>query len=48
MPMPIQVDDVIPILSSAVYCGRCGSQQCIWCHYDVTEWIIEPDCDNVV
>ena len=28
----LQVDDVIPILSPAVYCGfgRCGSQSCAW------------------
>ena len=30
----LQVDDVIPILSPAVYCGfgRCGSQRFAWCH----------------
>ena len=43
----LQIDDVIPILSPAVYCGfgRCGFT---WWHYDVTEWIKEPDCDHVV
>ena len=44
----LQVDDVIPILSSAVYCGRYGSQGSVWCPYDVREWIIGPDCDHVV
>ena len=31
----LQVDDVIPILSPAVYCGfdRCGSQRFAWWHY---------------
>ena len=31
----LQVDDVIVILSPAVYCGfcRCGSQQFVWWHY---------------
>ena len=31
----LQVDDVIPILSPAVYCGfgRCGSQRFSWGHY---------------
>ena len=31
----LQVDDVIPILSPAVYCGfgRCGSQIFAWWHY---------------
>ena len=31
----LQVYDVIPILSSAVYCGfgRCGSQGFAWLHY---------------
>ena len=31
----LQVDDVIPILSSAVYCGfgRCGSQRFAQWHY---------------
>ena len=45
-----QVDDVIPILSPAVYCGfgRCSSQGFAWWHHDVTQWIIEPDCDYVV
>ena len=30
----LQVDDVIPILSPAVYCGygRCGSQRFVWWH----------------
>ena len=28
--------------------GRCGSQGFAWQHNDVTEWIIEPDCDHVV
>ena len=36
----LQVHDVIPILSPAVYCGRCGSQGFTWWHYDVTDWII--------
>ena len=44
----LQVEDVIPILLPAVYCSRCGSQGFTWWHYDVTEWIIEPDCDYVV
>ena len=31
----LQVDDAIPILSPAVYCGfgRCGSQRFPWWHY---------------
>ena len=31
----LQVDDVIPTLSPAVYCGfgRCGSQRFTWWHY---------------
>ena len=31
----LQVDNVIPILSPAVYCGfgRCGSQRFTWWHY---------------
>ena len=31
----LQVDDIIPILLPAVYCGidRCGSQRCAWWHY---------------
>ena len=31
----LQVDDVIPILSPAVYCGfgRCASQRFAWWHY---------------
>ena len=31
----LQVDDVIPILSLAVYCGfyRCGFQRFAWWHY---------------
>ena len=31
----LQVDDVIPILSPAVYCGfgRCCSQRFAWWHY---------------
>ena len=31
----LQVDDVIPILSSAVYCGfgRWGSKRFTWWHY---------------
>ena len=31
----LQVDDVIPILSPAVYCGfgRCGLQRFAWWHY---------------
>ena len=31
----LQVDDVIPILSPAVYCGfgRCGFQGLSWWHY---------------
>ena len=28
----LQVDDVIPILTPAVYCG-CGSQRFAWWHY---------------
>ena len=34
----LQVNDVILILSSAVYCGfgRCGFQGFAWWHYDVT------------
>ena len=44
----LQVDDVIPILLPAVYCGRCGSQGFAWWHYDVTKFIIETDCDHVV
>ena len=29
----LKVDDVIPILSPAVYCvGRCGSQRFAWWH----------------
>ena len=45
----LQVDDVIPILSPAVYCGRCGSQGFTWWHYDVIELIIiKLDCDHVV
>ena len=46
----LQVDDVIPILLPAMYCGfgRCGSQGFAWWHYNVTKWIIEPDCDHVV
>ena len=45
----LQVNDVIPILSPAVYCGfgRCGSQRFAWWHY-VAEWIIELDFDHVV
>ena len=41
----LQVDDVIPILLPAVYCGFGRFAQ--W-HYDVTEWTIEPDYDHVV
>ena len=43
----LQIDDVIPIFSPAVYCGfgRCGSKGFAWWHYSVTEWIIEPDFD---
>ena len=46
----LQVDDVIPVLSPAVFCGfgRCSSQGFTGWHYDVTEWIIEPDCDHCV
>ena len=31
----LQVDDVIPILPPAVYCGfgRCGSKRFAWWHY---------------
>ena len=31
----LQVDDIIPLLSPAVYCGfgRCGSQRFAWWHY---------------
>ena len=31
----LQVDDIIPVLSPAVYCGfgRCGSQRFAWWHY---------------
>ena len=31
----LQVDDLIPILLPAVYCGfgRCGSQRFAWWHY---------------
>ena len=31
----LQVDDVIPILSPAMYCGfgKCGSQRFAWWHY---------------
>ena len=31
----LQVDDVIPIVLPAVYCGfgRCGSQRFAWWHY---------------
>ena len=41
----LQVDDVISILSTAVYCGfgRCGSQVFAWWHYYVAKWIIELD-----
>ena len=33
--LSVQVDDVIPILLPAVYCGfgRCGSQRFAWWHY---------------
>ena len=33
----LQIDDVIPILSPAVYCdfGRCGSQRFAWLHYSL-------------
>ena len=43
----LQVDDVIPILLPAVYCGfgRCGSPEFTWWHCNVTKWIVEPDCD---
>ena len=46
----VQVNDAISILSPAVCCdfGRCGSQGFTWWHYDVTEWIIQPDCAHVV
>ena len=35
----LQVDDVVPILSPAVYCsfGRCGSQRCAWWNYFLME-----------
>ena len=34
-PTCVQVDDLIPILSPAVYCGfgSCGSQRFTWWHY---------------
>ena len=44
----LQVDDVIPILLPEVYCSRSGSQGFACWHNDVTDWIIEPDCDHVV
>ena len=44
----LQVDDVIPIFSPAMFFGRCGSQGFAWWHYDVAEWIIGPDYDHVV
>ena len=40
--------DIILALSPAVCCGTCGSQGFAWCHYDVAEFIIEPDFDHVV
>ena len=46
----LQVDNVIPILSPAVYCGfgRCGSQRFTWWQYNVAGWNIELHFDNVV
>ena len=40
----LQVDDVIPILSPAVYCGlgRCGSQRFAWWHYFLM--IVDSSC----
>ena len=33
------------VLAYAVYCGF--GQGFTWLHYDVTEWIMEPDCDRL-
>ena len=42
----LQVDDVIPILSPAVYCdfGKCSSQGFAWWHYPVVLYSqMDPD-----
>ena len=36
----LQVDDVIPILLPAVYCGRYGSEGFAWWYYDVKQSLI--------
>ena len=39
----LQVDDGIPILLPAVYCGFGTSQGFAWWHYNVARWNIELD-----
>ena len=41
----IQVDDEIPILSPAVYCGfvRCGSERFTWWHYFLMDVLFDTN-----